>query len=103
MADFTLFNWIKQTIKAFGDITDTFDPLVDLETIFMYRGLTISSTLDKSVVLQFTNGGGTSELIIRPNSDRAYDGFRHNGVIDIKYETSAPVSGELIVETWRQE
>ena len=86
---------IVSTVIAFGSVANAYATLVDLETTLGYSGITIVSTLNQPVSIKFVQSG--SEVPIPASSSVSFDGFTHNGVIQIKYTGSAPGSGSLIV------
>ena len=102
MADNTLLNFVKETVKAYGDITDSYTQLVDLGADYVFRRMLIYNTLDKDVIIKFTNTE-TVEKTLRAGIDYGFDEFRHNGVIEIKSVGDVPTSGLIEFTSWRGE
>jgi len=113
MSDTKLWNHFIDTNKASGDVPAAYATLVDLGTDYIYRGLSIISTLDAPVLIKFTNplsGAVASELLIPPNTVSPASGYEfspsdawHNGVIEYKYAVAAPTEGTLKMVSWRAE
>ena len=102
--DTTLYNNPREAIKQFSEITDTFAEIIDLGDTKIYRGLLILSSLDEDVQLQFTNAEqGNPEMTVQSQTTLAFDDFRHNDVIKIKYTGSAPTSGKFQMISLRAE
>ena len=103
MPDIIKNNYLKDTEKAFGDITGSYTELVDLGTEYLFRGMMIYSTLDQAVTLKFANAE-SDELNVPPNWEISPEvDFWHDGVIEIKHAGSAPTEGFLKMISWRAE
>lgn len=103
MADPTLANYIVDTTKTYGAITDVYATFVDLGVDYIYRALLIYSSLDTEVLLKFTNSAGDRELDVPPGWSIALDAFRHNNVIEIKYPGTESTEGYIKMLNWRAE
>ena len=102
MGDEKSANFVKDTVKAFGDITASYTTLVDLGKEYAFGGILISSSLDEPVKIKFANAL-SDELEIAPGSALSLDSFTHYGVIQIKYSSSAPTAGAFKMINWRTE
>ncbi len=102
MADNTLLNFLKETVKNFGDITGSYTQLVDLGKNYVFRRLLIYNTLDEDVMIKFINTE-IVEKTIRAGVNIGFDEFRHNDVIQIKHLGSAPTAGLIELTSWRGE
>ncbi len=102
MADNTRKNYIVDTEKAYGDITGSYEELVDMGVEYLYRVLQIASTLDTDIVLKFSNTA-PAELNVPAGWQIPLPEFWHDGVIEIKHAGSAPTEGILKTISWRAE
>lgn len=103
MPDTTRNNYLKDIIKAFGNITGSYTELVDLGTEYLFRGMMIYSTLDQPVTLKFANAE-SDELNIPPNWEISPEiEFWYDGIIQIKHDGDAPTEGFLKMISWRAE
>ena len=108
ITDDTLGNFFYDVEKQYGDITGSYTALVDLGEDYIFRGLLITSSLDKDVVIKFPNAPeGDPEMNIPyvPNVgfQISLDNFRHNGALEIKAAGDVPTSGFLKLVSWRAE
>jgi hypothetical protein len=95
-------NLIKEANMAFGSVPAAYGTLIDLGSNNMYDHIDIISTLDDEVTLKFAadNEGNQNELIIPAGDSTVYDNFVHNGIVQIKYNSSAPTSGAFKLRSW---
>ena len=88
-------NLLVQAIKIYSDIPASFAALYDLGGVYIYNVIDIQNDCDVPITLKI----GTSELIIDPGKRRLPD-YRHNGVIQYKYTSLAPVLGTFEAVSW---
>lgn len=110
MADDTLYNYLSDVKKNFGDVAASFTEVVDLQELYMFRALQIFSTLNEPVKIRFYNpvSATWSELYIPSRGSgvsfgQSLDNFHHNGVIELKYIVDAPTEGFIKITSWRAE
>jgi hypothetical protein len=101
--DFTLANYIVDTTKTNSQVTGTYATFVDLGVEYIYRALLIYSSLDTEVTMKFTNSAGDKEMVVPPGWSIDLDAFRHDDVIEIKHNGSAPTEGYIKMLNWRAE
>jgi len=84
-------NKIIETIKAFGSIPVSLTTLIDLGTTYIYTHCLIINSLNDDTIIKF----GNNEITILSNTNIVMDNFKFNGILEYKYKTSAPTSGNL--------
>lgn len=93
-------NNIIKTKKLFGDVPVNYSLLVDLNTERIYDHFMLVNETDQSIIIKFTNSAITSEIIIGSGAALTLDDFKHNGIINYKYESVAPLEGSIKHFTW---
>lgn len=93
----TAYNNPVQVVKAAGEITGTYAELVDLGKTYERRGLLVDITLDQDVILRF---GGGREIKVFVGREMGMDNYAMIGLIEVKYLTAQPATGQLNVIVW---
>jgi len=87
-------NIIRESVKEFGDITDTYATLIDLTSAYpnyINTHLIITNSLDTDSMIKI----GDNEITVQALKDTWMDGLRYEGVIQYKYKVGAPTEGSL--------
>ena len=92
-------NEINDVSMDFGLITADFQQFTDLDP-YKYSSMTIISTLNRGVVIQFNAAVGGRQLEVQPGTSFTLDNFSHLGVIQIKASDILPISGSLKMVSW---
>jgi len=93
-------NQIIKTEKLFGAIPANFGLLVDLDMERVYNHFMLVNETDQPIMVEFTNSAITSEIIVGSDAALTLDDFSHNGVVNYKYESAAPIAGSIKHFTW---
>lgn len=95
------FNNIEEEKISYGDVSTSYETLIDLGTTYTRSSLLIENTLDENVKLNFVNTEtAIKEITISAETDYSFDDFEHNGIIQIKAEDGLPSTGDLIIKSW---
>lgn len=84
-------NEITEAIKAFGVVPVSLATLIDLGTTYIYTHCLIINSLNNDTTIKF----GDNEVTFLSNTNVVMDNFKFNGVIEYKYKSAAPTSGNL--------
>ena len=93
-------NNIVQTVKAFGVVPVSFDTLIDLDKEKVYDGIILQNNTDVSITFKFTNDTISSEVVIESTKELVLDNFKHWDIIQYKYTSGAPTSGNVVHFSW---
>lgn len=98
-------NLIRNTQLTYAEIQDTFQMLIDLGTVYVFRQTAVINDTDEPVVLRYGAGTETeSELLLNRTGEIgnafSYDRFLHNGPVMLKYFDVAPTVGRFIYISW---
>jgi hypothetical protein len=95
------FNEIEEAKIDAGDVSASYETLIDLGQTYTRSSLLIENSLDENVKLNFVNTEtGIKEITISAEKDYSLEDFEHNGIIQIKAESGLPATGDLILKSW---
>ena len=85
-------------LKAFGDVPAAFGTLIDVGTSITSTNLMLYNSTDVNITIKFVES--SLEMIIPAGVGITQSPFLHNGLIEYKYTTVAPTSGEFLIKSW---
>lgn len=70
--DKTIYNYLTDTVVDFGDVSASYETIIDLGDKYMFRGFMFYSSLDQPVSIKFENTGAKGDWQIW-NSSATYE------------------------------
>lgn len=90
-------NYFVNESIDYSTIQDTFISLADLGIDYQYTHFIFINGINRNVIFKFSISDESREMLIPSKSSGVLDDFYHHGVIEVKYDGTAPTEGTVSI------